>query len=61
MTKTIKYGFLMLLAMFLVGCVTPQPTPEPHEHEFVDGECECGEIDPDYEEPEIHYNILFNN
>ena len=59
MTKTIKYGFLMLLAMFLVGCVSPQPTPDPHEHEFVDGECECGEIDPDYEEPEIHYNILF--
>ena len=28
-------------------------TPElPHEHVFVDGECECGEPDPDYVAPE---------
>ena len=25
---------------------------EEHKHEFVDGKCECGEIDPDYEEHE---------
>lgn len=24
----------------------------PHEHEFVNGECECGETDPDYVSPE---------
>ena len=28
------------------------PKPPVHEHEFVDGKCECGEIDPDYEEHE---------
>ena len=29
-------------------------TPEPpvHEHEFVEGKCECGEVDPDYVAPE---------
>ena len=27
---------------------------EPHEHEFVDGKCECGEIDPEYEAPHEH-------
>ena len=25
-----------------------------HEHEFVNGKCECGEIDPDYVEPHEH-------
>ena len=42
---------------------TPDPTPdpkpdeEPHTHDFVDGVCGCGEVDPDYkpedEEPEV--------
>ena len=29
-------------------------TPEPpvHEHEFVEGKCECGEVDPNYVAPE---------
>ena len=26
----------------------------PHEHEFVDGKCTCGEIDPNYNEEHIH-------
>lgn len=26
----------------------------PHEHEFVDGECECGEKDPNYVPPHVH-------
>ena len=25
-----------------------ETTPEPHEHVYIDGKCECGEIDPDY-------------
>ena len=25
-----------------------------HEHEFIDGKCECGEIDPNYEAPHEH-------
>ena len=28
-----------------------EPTPPAHEHNFVDGECECGESDPDYIPP----------
>ena len=30
-------------------------TPEPpvHEHVFVEGKCECGEVDPDYVAPEV--------
>ena len=27
---------------------------EPHEHEFVDGKCECGEVDPNWEAPHEH-------
>ena len=27
---------------------------EEHKHEFVDGKCECGEIDPNYEAPHEH-------
>lgn len=27
---------------------TPTPDPDPHEHVYVDGKCECGEVDPDY-------------
>ncbi len=27
---------------------TPTPDPDPHEHVYIDGKCECGEIDPDY-------------
>ncbi|MBQ7390896.1 MAG: hypothetical protein IJW02_07325, partial [Clostridia bacterium] len=25
-----------------------EETPDPHEHVYIDGKCECGEIDPDY-------------
>ncbi|MBQ7391009.1 MAG: hypothetical protein IJW02_07910 [Clostridia bacterium] len=28
--------------------VETTPDPEPHEHVYVDGKCECGEVDPDY-------------
>ena len=28
--------------------VETTPDPEPHEHVYIDGKCECGEIDPDY-------------
>ena len=27
-------------------------TPDPHEHNFVDGKCECGEVDPNYQAPD---------
>lgn len=32
--------------------VVKEQTPQPpvHEHEFIDGECECGEIDPNYQQ-----------
>ena len=28
--------------------VETTPDPDPHEHVYVDGKCECGEVDPDY-------------
>ncbi len=34
--------------------VTKTAIEVPHEHEFVEGKCECGEIDPDYVEPHEH-------
>ena len=27
---------------------------KPHEHNFVEGKCECGEEDPNYEPPHVH-------
>ena len=32
---------------------TPAPDPD-HEHTFVEGKCECGETDPDYQPPHEH-------
>lgn len=38
----------------------------PHEHEFVDGKCECGEVDPNYtpdtpEQPEQALTVTFDD
>ena len=35
-------------------------TPEPpvHEHNFVEGKCECGEVDPNYVAPEVPTDAL---
>ena len=33
----------------------PKAEEQPHEHNFVNGECECGETDPNYEENHSHY------
>ena len=50
------------------GNETPvQPEPPVHEHNFVEGKCECGEIDPDYVAPEtpeqssVGFTISANN
>jgi lysophospholipase L1-like esterase len=37
----------------------PDPDDPPtHEHVFVEGKCECGEVDPDYEPPEEEPDVL---
>ena len=36
-------------ACSVCGETDPNYVP-PHEHSFVEGKCECGEVDPDYEE-----------
>ena len=49
-----KFWQLMLVVMFafvLVGCggggdTSGTDEPDDHEHVFVDGKCECGEVDP---------------
>ena len=33
--------------------VTKSEIVPPHEHNFVEGKCECGEVDPDYVAPEV--------
>ena len=37
-------------------------TPEPpvHEHKFVEGKCECGEVDPNYQAPGIEEPAVSN-
>ncbi|MBR7116406.1 MAG: hypothetical protein IKC87_01700 [Clostridia bacterium] len=40
--------------MQMIG-LEQKPDPEPpHEHNFVDGKCECGETDPNYQPPHEH-------
>ena len=47
MVKTIKFGFLMLFVMLLVGCVPPQTGPSEPD-------------DPTEDTPDpIEYNIIF--
>lgn len=40
-------------APFMVTFV-PVGEPAPHEHNFVEGKCECGEVDPNYVPPHVH-------
>ena len=46
-----KYYFILIIISFsilFIGCNIP------HEHSFVEGVCECGEVDPNYEVPHEH-------
>ena len=47
-----KIIFILLLLFLLTGCTNNNNNP--HTHEFVNGKCECGEIDPNYEVPHTH-------
>ncbi len=47
-----KYFLLFLLVFILVGCETP------HTHEYVNGKCECGEKDPNYDPFADTYNYV---
>lgn len=38
----------------LYGDVVGTPEPPVHEHNFVEGKCECGEVDPNYVAPHKH-------
>ena len=37
---------------FVGQLVDPENPETPHEHKYVDGKCECGEVDPDYVAPQ---------
>ena len=41
-----------------VAAGTDTPEPPVHEHKFVEGKCECGEVDPDYVAPEEPSNLV---
>ena len=49
--------YLICVGNGLVGefnvAVTKSEIVPPHEHNFVEGKCECGEVDPDYVAPEV--------
>ena len=48
---TTKNGQLAKIVVTLAGGQTPEPPV--HEHVFVEGKCECGEVDPNYVAPEV--------
>ena len=41
-----------IICGFKKAAVTIYPDYVPHEHSFVEGKCECGELDPNYVAPE---------
>ena len=43
--------FALILVLTLVSCNNSNP---PHEHNFVNGECSCGESDPNFIPPHEH-------
>ena len=49
----INYSFYWdSITIYFEGDATDTPQPPVHEHEFVEGKCECGEVDPDYVAPQ---------
>ena len=45
-------GFIFIfICLFLTSCDMTQTN---HKHDYIEGECSCGEIDPDYVEPHEH-------
>ncbi len=48
--KKILFFILSLFCLLLIGCNT-----QPHIHEFIDGKCECGEINIEI------YNVVFKD
>jgi len=50
-STTTKNGQLAKIVVTLAGGQTPEPPV--HEHVFVEGKCECGEVDPNYVAPEV--------
>ena len=50
--KIIKYFFAFLLVFVLAGCETP------HTHNYVDGKCDCGEVDPNFDPFEDTYEYV---
>ena len=49
-----KLNFVLFLAIIIFLCSS---CTVEHTHKFIEGKCECGEVDPDYEE--IKYTITF--
>ena len=49
-----KYFLLFLLVFILAGCEFTQQ----HTHEYVNGKCECGVTDPDYDPFNDTYNYV---
>ncbi|MBR2891968.1 MAG: hypothetical protein IKC22_06330 [Bacilli bacterium] len=44
-----KVCFLMVVVLLLIGCTpikNPNKDQTPHEHEYIEGKCACGAIDP---------------
>ena len=51
-STTGKNGQVLKIVVTLADGNVVTPEPPVHEHEFVEGKCECGEVDPDYVAPE---------
>ena len=45
-----KYLILILIAL----CLLCTSCKDEHTHEYIDGICDCGEIDPNYKPPHVH-------
>ena len=50
--KILSVLFLLLISISVLGCDNSS-----HTHEYIDGECSCGEVDPNYQS---HYHNYVN-
>lgn len=54
MKKNVRI-LLICLALFITGCDMNSNTK--HTHEYVEGKCSCGDVDPEYVEPNTLFKV----
>ena len=57
--KKIISVLLLVFCLLVSGCTITLPNNNPHTHEYVDGICNCGEKDPNYNNEELPHTHVY--